>query len=340
MCVSGDGFTGGFEGLCEPTVDGFQAVVVDQRDHRFADSVVVGLDQILVERSSRSHEPRAAQQRRSGARVVEPDGRAIRRPLGDRASRDRDGLEQHSRCRRKLAQPRSNHRVERDRFVELDFAIAALQVPRELHHQIRIASGLARDRLRACGGAAAPGGKHRERELGGLRRRQRSDRQLDGAGHCLDEGAHARARDRVGRAVTAHEQQRRRIVAGGDVGEQRRALGVAPLEIVDPQHQRRAARQPTQQLAQTCGAAALQLVHVRAAERFFRCAEHRLDPAEDREHARERRRVGWHEVPRLRPRQLEQMPAQAVDERIDRFVRNRFALVAAPREDDGGVLAL
>ena len=61
---------------------------------------------------------------------------------------------------------------------------------------------------------------------------------------------------------------------------------------------------------------------------------HRLHPAQHRKNLRERRRIARNEGFGLAPGQPPQVPAERVDERVNRLVRNRLLFVAPAGQDD------
>src|SRR5207245_10967767 len=108
---------------------------------------------------------------------------------------------------------------------------------------------------------------------------------------------------------------------------------VAPLQVVDEEHERPAVRYPDEQLTQGPEGAALQLERVGDVEDRAAGAVHGPDLAEHGEDLRESEDVVREESLRLRRRETPKITAQGVDQGVERLVGNRLPLVATPDED-------
>ena len=196
---------------------------------------------------------------------------------------------------------------------------------------------------RLRGDARGHGGGHRkvaaqqlQRQPLGVGRFERADDQftpLARERHVLaQQGRQARAVGDVLGPVRSHQQHGGRVRLAEDVQQQAGAVRVAPLQVVDDQHQRLRRGQRAEQLRQG---------HRRARPQFLRAEDgpaltgarmDPVDPLEHREHLRQQRHVvGQQPVDHVR-RQLAQVAAERVDQAVERLVAHRLLLVAAPRQ--------
>ena len=137
---------------------------------------------------------------------------------------------------------------------------------------------------------------------------------------------------------TADEQQARRLRRANQVGEQDRAVDVAPLKVVDGQDQGPLLAQPPR--AARAGAAKarrLQLLLVGHFRRLAARQRHGLDALQHRKDPRQKGHVRRQQARRVAGRQPLEMTRQGVDQAVERLVRHRFSFVTAPREHDGVV---
>ncbi len=166
------------------------------------------------------------------------------------------------------------------------------------------------------------------------------------AGQALAQHAHELDRRRVLGAVAGDEEHggragrpRSALVFEGrieEIEQQRRAVGVAPLEVVDPHDERLGGGHARQQLAQGAEGAAAQL------ERIGRVGARRgavdgVDAQEHGEDAGQRLDVGRDELQGLLLREGSQVLRERVDEAVDALVGHALALVAAALEHHGAV---
>ncbi len=113
------------------------------------------------------------------------------------------------------------------------------------------------------------------------------------------------------------------------------ALGVAPLQIVDDEHDRTLRRQAPQQLAQRIEGFPPDLDRVEAGHRALHVG---LDEVpEHGEHVHERVDMLRHEAPTLVRQKRVQVPAQLLDDAVERLVRNRFPHVTTALQEQRAV---
>ncbi len=132
----------------------------------------------------------------------------------------------------------------------------------------------------------------------------------------------------------------RRTSSGGGIGraherrEQRCAVRVTPLCVVDPDHQGRAGGHAPEALAQCRERAAPKLVGFGQVLDATGQRGDLLHARQDREDAREGRDVSRQERGRVGRGQRAQVPRERLDDAVERVERDRLARVAAPREHD------
>ena len=283
--------------------------------HRDAHAVVVRLDRLALAGPARTHELRDAQHRDRVGGVGEAGGGRGRR---DRHRRVREAHDrgQPARGLGLAREPAGEH--VRERAIARRVGRRVGEVVRERQREQRVAARLARDRARVDARARA---ERRARERRGGLVVERADRDLVE----LDrEAAQRRVARGAGDVVAhaAHEQQRRRLRAGEQVREQREAVVIRPLQVVDDDRERRRVRQPMDEEPHGRERARAHLAR-RAARRAGRA--HRV--AERREHLRDRGRVIGPEL--ARGRGALDHARQPLDEAVDRLERRGLALVAA-----------
>ncbi len=166
----------------------------------------------------------------------------------------------------------------------------------------------------------------------GVLLREQLDLQLAPAG-LLPQRPQAGAGVAVLTAVAAQQQQRRRVGRGQQVGQQGGTVRITPLQVVNVQDERLHGGEAAEQVAQGGEGPAAQLVRVGHAGRLtVRGVGDCRDAPQHREQSHQRRRVERQQVGGLVPAQPRQMAAQRVDEAVQRLVRHRLLLVAAPRQ--------
>ena len=209
---------------------------------------------------------------------------------------------------------------------------------RELLDEERAAARLARDRLGDALGARV------SRDPRSASARRRASSGSSGPTGCSRTSAPAgqraldleqeRARVRLLVPVRHHEQERRRVGRPHQLEEQRRAVDVAPLHVVDEDDERLAPRELREELAQRDERALAQ--HVRIGDRppptRGRCPGTRREHGEE---ARERPDVPRHDDRLALIGEPLQVAAERVDDAVDRLVGHRLALVGAAAQDLG-----
>ena len=122
----------------------------------------------------------------------------------------------------------------------------------------------------------------------GLAGRERADGQLASVQSRRAGGGERGAEERVGgrflAAVTGDQQQDRGFGGAKDFGQDRKAVGVTPLQVVDYQNQLPPVPQAGQQLAQRHKRSPPQLLRVGHRRRPAGGGYHRLDPAQNGEY--------------------------------------------------------
>jgi hypothetical protein len=134
------------------------------------------------------------------------------------------------------------------------------------------------------------------------------------------------------RALRDEEQDRRRIGRTQQRIEERQAVGIGPLQVVDAEHDRVARTHPREQRAErreTSVPQFLRIEHGRTGGRG-----HGRDAPEPREDARESIGVARQELGQLRRLEAREVPRERVDDAVESLVRKRFAFVATACEDD------
>jgi hypothetical protein len=206
----------------------------------------------------------------------------------------------------------------------------------QLIDEERIAGRLARDRggQRAAAGAVAA--QPDEGQLSRLVRRQDADlhlahfhRRRPRRAQALDQVAHRLAGVGVLAAIGQDQEQRRRVGRAQEIDQQHAGVEVAPLHVVDDQDERVAGGHAGEQLAQRVQPAPPELVRVGRRDPLRRRLDH-LGAAQDREEPRHRQDVARQERLHLLAREPGQVAAERVDQAVERLVRHRLALVAAP----------
>ncbi len=281
----------------ERAMTGHAVVVGEVREDRRANAIVVRLDRIARARPGDAHEVRDAEQRdvTRQLRPVAAD-RAREHLLRDRRARDGEDLHDASRA---LGEGRdaSPERV----FEQCGRGRRAGdgRVPDERVDEERMASRLARDRLGELGSNV------RSLALEELRRegsrvllRHPRHRYRPGASRqrAADEVAELRGLACRGaliqrrRADRRDEEERRLVGRAHDLGEEREAVGVGPLEIVDDDEAGALGRQSREHLAERREGPVAELDRVGHDRGPARRVRDRSDATEHREELCERRR--------------------------------------------------
>ena len=220
-----------------------------------------------------------------------------------------------------------------------------LDVPHELGDEERITPRLARDGHGVGAGSLVLAAKEGQRQVLGVRGLQRPQGQhptVD-AGACpfvdLEECSQKRACRRIVATVTAQKEEPWRVGWTEEFREEERAVGVAPLQIVDRQDQRTAISQAGQELTQGAEGAAPQLLRVGdlGGEPWRR--RHGPGPPQRREDPDQGSDVAGQERLRLQERQALHVLTQSIDDAVECLVGHRLLLVAPARQHNGLVAA-
>ena len=198
---------------------------------------------------------------------------------------------------------------------------------------------LARDRRGAFAPCAALP-ERRRRQLACLLVAESFDRDVGD----LDRGAGgAQSRQQLAETIAAvgvlgaigrEEQQRGRVGWTQEVGEQRATVVVAPLEVVDADHERPPISDSRAQLTECRERTPpqLDLVGAHGAARSVVQPRHAL---QHREEARKRGEIARENRPEIGPREALEVARQLVDDAVEGLVGHRLLLEAAPGEEDG-----
>ena len=309
----------------------------ERRDDRLANPVVEALEHVVALAPRGANELRAVQptEDRLGLARLDLRRHAHDRSLDGRA-RDREHLEHPPLVGAEAREALFEDRAEPDC---LRVGARRERVLHELTEEERAPARLGGDGRdhRALDGAAECRRCELDRLVG--RERLESDAR-DGVPRGL--GVLAAREQTVERRAAPHvlvaegddDEHRRRGVAAHEIAEQREAFVVCPLEVVEEEHDGVAARGPREQLAERGERARSEALRVDGLERATRRLRDRRDAIEHGEDARQRRRVDREHGRRFLGRRLHEVARERVDRAVERLVRNRFALVAAPGEHD------
>ena len=275
----GIGAPGREQGRSQPVMALLQRVGGQPAHHRVADAVVVRLDLLPPEGGPRPYEVGRAQDPEHALALRLEVGGPVRHRDVDRHARDGHDVEE-APC-----EPRKAGHAGGDDLIERDLHRAELLVglgeAHQLLDEVGIAPRLARDHVHApvpSSGLAADEGAGQLLRVG--------SRQLaDGDLPHLERGVRRQAlgEDDLQQGaglgffapVAADEEQRGRIGRAQETFEQGGAVDVAPLEVVDEEHEGPAVRHPHEQLAQRAERAPPQLERVGDVEHRAPGAIHR-----------------------------------------------------------------
>ncbi len=206
---------------------------------------------------------------------------------------------------------------------------------RELGDDVRVAAGRGDDGIGALGVAAEA-----VDELARVRIGQRGDVEL---ARVVAHGGAARPpphpRDDaevVLRAMREHDLHAR-VGALDELGEEHRAVGVAPVDVVDEHDQRADRREPGEHAVQRVEAAAADLLRIRWRWRQRRQLGEPGHPAQHGEQADQRAEVARRQRLDVRRGLADDHRGELVDDAVEHLERHRLALEAAALEDERGV---
>jgi hypothetical protein len=153
--------------------------------------------------------------------------------------------------------------------------------------------------------------------------------------HRRERRAQRSARGRNGRgALRGEEQEGRRVRVSHDLVEQRHAVGVGPLQIVDHHHQAATRGQTRQELPhrhEELAPELLRILHPLAGGGGLRDG---LDAPEHGEDLAEQRRLERDQRGLIGPRQARHEAAERVHHAVEGLEGDELALVATARQDD------
>ncbi len=297
---------------------------------RLADAVMNRLEHLLTVPQALAKEPAAAEKPERGVRDREVRG------LGGDRHRDRsaghgDDLDQPPDSVRQGGQSVADHLLEGDPVI-VRREDAARGAARELLDEQGAPPRLARDGFRDRR-IAQP--QERQRKAPGVARPQRADRELACFGPVGPVGAHLRKEIRRPRFLVSmreHEEDRWSPGRADEVEEQGRAVRVAPLDVIDADHERHSAGEGRQQITQSAG---------RTTAHEPRVAHGlRLELADDRyasqhgKQVRESSDIAGERRDRPEIAQAHQVATERVDDAVHGLEGHRLAFVRAPSEDD------
>lgn len=292
-----------------------------------------------VERRSAAHAPQQVLRTEQGGSLASLAGAELGRldgnVLGDDSAGDGDGAKQGDRM---LGEPRDSlvqRVVEPERHaVE---PTARLQEAHELIDEVRAPLRFLGDAPHASAVGLQRVQKEDLREILGVGQTERAhlDVLLTHVAQAAPQRAEQRARLGLLGAVAEDDEHGGCIGHSKQLEEERAAVAVTPLQVVQQKDDLRPHGKALEQLSKCAEGEASQLLRVRDPEGApgIRCnrphaREHRKDPRESQDSPRQQRL----DV-------LEWKPAEettdGVDQAVDGLERHRLALVATTREDDG-----
>jgi hypothetical protein len=213
-------------------------------------------------------------------------------------------------------------------------------------HEERIAAGLAGHRGCLLGGQGALRPQERERQLLGFLGRKRVQPQLSPPGQRrvgIRRGPQPREQRAAGSvlgAIAPHKQHDRRVRRPQEFRQQLGTIDIAPLQVVNVQHQSLAVPQPGKQLAQGREGPPPQFLRVRRIDNPLVRLADRFDAPQDGKDACQTVRVARQERVGLVGGNSLQVAAERIHRAVESFVGDRFALIAAPGENDDLVVRL
>ena len=147
-----------------------------------------------------------------------------------------------------------------------------------------------------------------------------------------------RLKERLLRRLFAAEaqdgQHGRRVRTPQQLIEQDDAVRVGPLQIVDPHHERLAAREPAQQIAQRIECPPPQAQRIDTLEMPILLGSDGVQLPQDGKHPRQRRDISRQHALDVLGGNRRQIATQIVDDAVERFIRYGFVLVTAAGEHD------
>ena len=182
---------------------------------------------------------------------------------GSRA--DADELDDRAPGLRQPLEAMVNDLIEREVSQRVPVTVfgATVIAPDQLLDQEGASPGLARHRARHALGPFALFLQERKRETLRIRQTERPDRHAADLRPCRPSVANLCEKRTGGRIIAArHQKQDRRRRGAHQVQQEARAVHVAPVDVIDEEHERFALRQGTQEAAQCREGARAQSTHV------------------------------------------------------------------------------
>ena len=256
---------------------------------------------------------------------------------------DRYDLEEPSRPIGKVGEAGTNHAIERDRGRRgavrgrHDPIPVAAHGTGQLGEKKRIARGLAGDRVGESFGFPRAD-QEGPREVPRLRGVERFDSYFlpllrpEPLGQQM---AQDRARSSLLASVGDDQKQRRGLRGAHEFLEQRRAVHVSPVQIVDEEDERSLFREPRQELPKSAERAPAKLVDVPDLEHAAPRARHGLHPPQHGKKPRQRENVAGHQRLDAGMGKPFEVMGERVHQAVERLVRNGLPLEAPPRENHG-----
>ncbi len=133
-------------------------------------------------------------------------------------------------------------------------------------------------------------------------------------------------------AIASNEQNRRRW-GREEIDQQRGAVGVAPLDVIDEQRERSAGGEPAEELAQRAERTLPEHLAIGDRERWRRAGGDHRHAVQHGKDLRKERNIRRDQRLCLRGRDLREVLRQPIDDAVQRLEGYRLVLVAAPRED-------
>ena len=275
-------------------------------DYRFADAIVVNLNVIEGTRARAAHQVACAQHCQRGrpirAKACHAEGGGLAHGLAGH----RDGLQESSRPAGQALDPVPQHFVEGD--LPRRRAGGQVGAGRDVAHQLGdekwITARLPGYHLGVGRHVRIGSAEQAQRKLPRFRFRQWIDGQIAPVRDRIltvrrpEECPQERAAPRIFVAVAAQQQKHGRVWGPHEFRKQSRAIGIAPLEVVDGQHQGPRSPSRASSSRRAMKARPSQLSRVGDLDRTPRQRRHGLDPVQHRENPRERpdvaRQYGLH----------------------------------------------
>ena len=290
------------------------------------------LDDLAPVAEARAHEPLRPEQGDRHVDVLPDAGRGRERRDGQWSAGHGDHLDEIASTSRQTIEPIAHHLVEGDGTgcLSVDARIATMAAHQLLDQQ-RTPARLAHDRPRRSASRLVGGREQRESHAVGLIGSERPHLYVQNAGRWRPGGGHLDQEGATGClsvTVRHHEEQRGRERRTRELHQQRDAVDVPPLCVVDEHHERLALRERREQIAQ--GDERATPLGLRVVGGLVTRPADARDPLQHGEDTSQRRNVVRERERLALFFEAHQMTAERVDRAVDCLVRDRLALVGAP----------